>query len=189
MQYAGNAFAFLFHTLFSLYILCVMLRVLLQFVRADFYNPICQFLVKATNPVLRPLRRFIPGYAGIDMAGVVLLFVLQLLQLLIVSWLDGQLLGFPGVLLLAVVELLRFLGWLYVIVIVISALLSWFAPDPSNPAIPLLWRLTHPILAPIRRLLPDMGGIDLSPMVAILAIVFAMLLVLQPLGDLAYSLA
>lgn len=189
MNYASNAFAFLIHALFSLYILCVMLRVLLQAVRADFYNPICQFLVKATNPPLLPLRRFIPGFGGVDVAGIVLLFILQLLELLIVSWIIGPVLTFPGILLLVIAELLTFLGWVYIIAIIIMALLSWFSPDPANPAVPLLWRLTAPVIAPIRNIMPDMGGIDLSPLVAILLIQFTMLLILAPFSDFALSLA
>lgn len=189
MNYVGNAFAFLIHALFSLYMLCVLLRILLQATRADFYNPICQFLVKATNPPLLPLRRLIPGLWGIDLAAVVLLFGLKLAELLIVSWIAGPNLQFPGVLLLAAVLLIRFVGWVYIGAIFISALISWVAPDPSNPVVPLLWRLTAPVMAPIRRIMPDMGGIDLSPLIAILLIQFTLLLLLAPVADFALRLA
>ena len=84
--YVGNAATFLISTLFSFYILLVLLRMLLGWVRADFYNPISQFLVKATNPPLIPLRRFIPGYGGVDLAAVVLLIALQALELLLIAW-------------------------------------------------------------------------------------------------------
>lgn len=189
MNYAGNAFAFLINALVGLYLLAVMLRVVLQAVRADFFNPICQFLVRVTNPALKPLRRFIPGFMGIDLAGVVLLLAIQTLELLVISWIAGPPLHFPGILLLAIAELLRLLAYLYVFAIVIFALLSWVNPDPANPVVPLLWRLTNPILAPARQLLPSMGGIDISPMLVIILLLFLVRLLLDPFTALAFQAA
>ncbi len=189
MNYAGNAFAFLINALVGLYLLAVMLRVVLQAVRADFFNPICQFLVRVTNPALKPLRRFIPGLMGIDLAGVVLLLAIQTLELLVISWIAGPPLHFPGILLLAIAELLRLLAYLYVFAIVIFALLSWVNPDPANPVVPLLWRLTNPILAPARQLLPSMGGIDISPMLVIILLLFLVRLLLDPFTALAFQAA
>lgn len=189
MNYAGNAFAFLINALVGLYLIAVMLRVVLQAVRADFYNPICQFLVRVTNPAIKPLRRFIPGFMGIDMAGVVLLVLIQTLELLVISWIAGPPLHFPGILLLALAELLRLLMYLYIFAIVIFALLSWVNPDPANPVVPLLWRLTNPILAPARQLLPSMGGIDISPMLVIILLLFLVRLLLDPLTAVAFRAA
>lgn len=189
MNYAGNAFAFLINALVGLYLIAIMLRVLLQAVRADFYNPICQFLVRATNPLVKPLRRVIPGYMGIDLAGVVLLLAVQTLELLLLSWIAGPPLHFPGILLLAVAELLRLLIYIYVFAIFILAILSWVNPDPANPVVPLLWRLTSPITAPIRQLIPPLGGIDLTPMFAIIGLLFLSRLLLDPLSHLAIRAA
>lgn len=189
MHYAGNAFAFLINALVGLYLVAIMLRVVLQAVRADFYNPICLFLVRVTNPAIKPLRRIIPGFMGIDMAGVVLLLVVQTLELLVISWIAGPVLHFPGILLLAVAELLRLLAYLYIFAIVAFALLSWVNPDPANPVVPLLWRLTNPILAPARQLLPSMGGIDISPMLVIILMLFLVRLLLDPFSAMAYRLA
>lgn len=189
MHYAGNAFAFLINALVGLYLVAIMLRVVLQAVRADFYNPICLFLVRVTNPAIKPLRRVIPGFMGIDMAGVVLLLVVQTLELLVISWIAGPVLHFPGILLLAVAELLRLLAYLYIFAIVAFALLSWVNPDPANPVVPLLWRLTNPILAPARQLLPSMGGIDISPMLVIILMLFLVRLLLDPFSAMAFRLA
>lgn len=189
MSHAGNAFAFLINALVGLYLIAVMLRLVLQAVRADFYNPICQFLVRVTNPALKPLRRFIPGFMGIDMAAVVLLLVIQTLELLVVSWIAGPPLQFPGVVLLAAAELLRLLAYLYIFSIVIFALLSWVNPDPANPVVPLLWRITNPVLAPARQLLPSMGGIDISPMLVIILLLFLVRLLLDPLSAVAFRVA
>lgn len=189
MNHAGNAFAFLINALVGLYLIAVLLRVLLQAVRADFYNPLCQFLVRATNPAIKPLRRVIPGFMGIDMAGVVLLLAVQTVELLLISWIAGPALHFPGILLLAVTELLRLLVYVYIFAIVIMAVLSWVNPDPANPVVPLLWRLTNPLLGPARRLLPSMGGIDISPMLVIILLLFLVRLLLDPLSQAAFRLA
>lgn len=189
MNYAGNAFAFLINALVGLYLIAIMLRVVLQAVRADFFNPICQFLVRVTNPAILPLRRIIPGFMGIDMAGVVLLLIVQTLELLVISWIAGPVLHFPGIFLLAVAELLRLLAYLYIFAIVIFALLSWVNPDPANPVVPLLWRLTSPVLTPARQLLPSMGGIDISPMLVIILLLFLVRLLLDPLTALAFQAA
>lgn len=189
MNHAGNAFAFLINALVGLYLIAVLLRVVLQAVRADFYNPICQFLVRVTNPALKPLRRFVPGFMGIDMAGVVLLLAVQTLELLVISWITGPSLHFPGILLLAAAELLRLLAYLYIFSIVIFAVLSWVNPDPANPVVPLLWRITNPVLAPARQLLPSMGGIDISPMLVIILLLFLVRLLLDPLSAMAFQVA
>lgn len=189
MNYAGNAFAFLINALVGLYLIAIMLRVVLQAVRADFFNPICQFLVRVTNPAILPLRRIIPGFMGIDMAGIVLLLIVQTLELLVISWIAGPVLHFPGIFLLAVAELLRLLAYLYIFAIVIFALLSWVNPDPANPVVPLLWRLTSPVLTPARQLLPSMGGIDISPMLVIILLLFLVRLLLDPLTALAFQAA
>lgn len=189
MNYAGNAFAFLINALVGLYLIAIMLRVVLQAVRADFFNPICQFLVRVTNPAILPLRRIIPGFMGIDMAGVVLLLIVQTLELFVISWIAGPVLHFPGILLLAVAELLRLLAYLYIFAIVIFALLSWVNPDPANPVVPLLWRLTSPVLTPARQLLPSMGGIDISPMLVIILLLFLVRLLLDPFTALAFQAA
>lgn len=189
MNHAGNAFAFLINALVGLYLIAVLLRVVLQAVRADFYNPICQFLVRVTNPALKALRRFVPGFMGIDMAGVVLLLAVQTLELLVISWITGPSLHFPGILLLAAAELLRLLAYLYIFSIVIFAVLSWVNPDPANPVVPLLWRITNPVLAPARQLLPSMGGIDISPMLVIILLLFLVRLLLDPLSAMAFQVA
>lgn len=188
-SYTGNAFAFLINALVGFYLIAIMLRVLLQVVRADFYNPICQFLVRITNPALKPLRRVVPGFMGIDMAGVVLLLIIQTLELMLLSWLTGPVLHFPGVLLLAVTELVRLMIYIFIFAIVVMALLSWVNPDPRNPVVPLLWRLTNPIMAPARQLIPAFGGIDISPMLVIILLLFLVRLLLDPLSAFAFQVA
>ena len=171
-----TAVAFLIQTLFGFYILAVMLRFLLQCVRADFYNPLVQFLVRITNPPLLPLRRIVPGYRGLDLAAVVLAFLLQLIEVVLLNALSIQPIGFGGLLLVAVLELIKLLINIYLWGVIIQAVLSWFNPDPYHPAARVLAQLTAPVLRPARRLLPPISGVDLSPMLVVITLIFISLL-------------
>ena len=184
-SYVSNPIAFLIDTLFSLYILVVMLRFLLQWVRADFYNPISQFLVRITQPVLKPLRRTIPGFAGIDLSSVVLMVVLQMVALALVMAVYGVTPNLSYLAIRTPAELISMLLNLYLVAIIVQALLSWVQPDAYHPAMTLLYSLTEPVLRPFRQVVPVMGGIDLSPLAALITIEVLKMLVLPPLNQLA----
>ncbi|MCP5424981.1 MAG: YggT family protein [Gammaproteobacteria bacterium] len=177
-----TAIIFLIQTLFGFYILAVMLRFLLQWVRADFYNPLVQFLVTLTNPPLLPLRRFIPGLMGLDMASVVLMVVMQFTEMALIISVLGQRVEFGPLILLTGVELIFLLLNIFIWAVVIQAILSWVSIDYRHPAVTLLRQLTDPVLRPVRRYLPPMGGLDLSPMVVIIGLVFLRLLIGDLLG-------
>jgi YggT family protein len=184
-SYILNPLEFILNTLFGLYILLLMVRFLLQWVRADFYNPISQFIVKVTNPPLRPLRRIIPGWGGIDFAAVVLMLVLQLLSLTLVLLMRGQ--GVPPVTLLvwSLAELAALIINIYIGAILIQAVISWINPGTYNPVVTLLHSLTEPLLRPARRLLPPMSGFDFSPILVLIALNVLKMLVIPPLRVLA----
>lgn len=183
MNPLSNAGVFLISTIFGIYILAVMLRFILQMVRADFYNPVSRFIVKVTNPPLKPLRRFIPGFAGIDMASVLVMMLLQMLEFYIISLLRN----FPapdilGLVLYSFIELISLGFYIFLFSIFILALLSWINPGQYNPINNLLSQITEPVLRPARRLLPPMSGMDLSPMLAMVGLWLIKLLLLDPLG-------
>ncbi len=170
MGYFTNAGLFLLNVIFGLYIFAVLLRFLLQLVRADFYNPIAQFLVAITNPPLKPLRRVIPGMYGIDVASLVLLLLLELVfHALLATLLDQPLT--PVILLVkGIFDLLHSTLNVFLFGILIMVILSWINPYP-NPLSQLLGRLTEPLLRPARRTIPPFSGIDLSPMLVVLVLV------------------
>ena len=186
--YLSDAAVFLISTLFNLYIFAVLLRFLMQWVRADFYNPISQFLVKITNPPLRPLRRIIPGLGGIDLASVVLLIALQMLDLLLINIAVGRMNSAEGLFVTAVAELLSTLITLYFITILVEVILSWIAAGTYNPVTYLVHQLNAPVMAPARRLIPPIGGIDLSPLVVMIVLQLARILIVSPLLGLGQSL-
>lgn len=189
MTYFSQAGLYLVQVVFGFYTLLVLLRLLFQLVRADFYNPFSQFIVTLTQPPLKILRRFIPGFFGIDFATVVLLLAIQILQVLFVAWLQGIAPDPAGVLVLACAELLGLIVWVYIIVILVRVILSWVNPyGTRHPVADLLYSLTEPMLAPARRLIPAIGGLDLSPIAVLVLLQLTLILIVRPLTDLGYAL-
>ncbi|MBN4080364.1 YggT family protein [Beggiatoa alba] len=168
-----NAGTFLISTLFSLYILALMLRFLFQWVRADFSNPISQFIYKVTNPPLIPLRRIIPGYRGFDFSAIVLLIILQSAEFFIIGLLPGKAIpAFVGLIPWAIAELVSVWINIYIFGIIILAIISWINPMGYNPIISLLGQVINPVMQPVRRLIPPTSGLDLSPMIALITLIF-----------------
>ncbi len=179
-SYFTNPLEFLISTLFSLYILAVMLRFLLGMVRADFYNPISQFLVKITNPLLVPLRKLIPGAGKVDVAAIILMVLLQLIMLAIIVALRGVTPPLLTLLLAAIGELVILAINIFLFAIIVQVIISWVNPGSYNPVNGLLSSLTSPVMRPIQRLLPPMSGIDLSPLFALIGLQVLKMLI-QPL--------
>jgi YggT family protein len=184
MSYFANAGVILVEVLFGLAISLFVVRVLLQLVRANFYNPVCQFFYKATNPVLTPLRRVIKPWRGFDIAGTLVAYLLEVLKVALLFALAGRMPGIGGLLVLGFAELVSFVLMLYFWLILIRVILSFVGQGSYHPMVPLITQITEPVLRPIRRVLPDLGGFDLSPLVATLAIMLARVLVVAPLHDL-----
>ncbi len=171
MNALNEIFTYLLQTLLSLYLLAMLLRFLLQLVRADFYNPICQFLVKITNPLVIPMRRVLPGLGGLDLASLLLCLLLQMAGIVMLLALNG--LGLPNVLLLLLWSALGVIGLLvniYFFALLAMIILSWVAPGSNHPAIYLLYQITEPVMAPFRKALPPMGGMDFSPILVFILI-------------------
>ena len=190
MNYFANAGQFLIEIIFGAAIGLLILRVLLQLVHANFHNPICQFLYRVTNPILIPLRRIIPAWRGLDVAGVLLAWLLTVLKLVIMFAMIGESLGLVGLALMALADLLGLLLTIYVVLLIVRIVLSFVGNGGSyHPAVPLVFGLTEPILKPIRRLLPTPGGLDFSPMLAWLAIMLVRMLIVQPLLDIGMRIA
>ena len=172
----NNALTFLITTLVDLYVTAVLLRLLLQWVRADFYNPVCQFLVRITNPVLVPLRRVIPSIGRLDTASVVLMLGLEFIVTWIVVQLGPVAFTISQILLFSAMKLLGTLLWTWFFLIVAMVILSWVGRGARHPVVPLVYQLTEPLLRPVRRVIPPIAGIDLSPLIVLIAIRFLLVL-------------
>lgn len=158
------ALNYLITTLFDLYLMIVILRVWLQLARADFYNPFSQFVVRATNPLLKPLRRIIPGVGGIDWAGIVLAIIVAAVRWLLIMQLTNGFVYWSAVPLLGILTVIKQAGLLLYWILIIRAILSWVSQGRS-PIEYVMMQLTEPFLAPLRRIIPPMGGLDLSVLV------------------------
>ena len=187
--YLGQALSFLISTIFDIYLLAVVLRFLLQIVRADFYNPISQFLIKITNPPLRYIRRVVPGYKGKDWSSIVLMLIIKSIELMIVYLIStGRLLPASSILVLSVAGILELVIHVFMISILIQVIISWVNPGAYSPATVILYRLTEPLLGPARKLLPPVGGLDLSPILVFIFLQLMIILIVNPITHLGAGL-
>ena len=190
MSYLANAGALLVELIFGLAVTLFVLRVLLQLVGASFYNPVSQFIYKASNPVTTPLRKLLRPIGRFDLAAALVAWVLECVKVVLLFLLVGIAPAFLGVLVLGFAELLGFVLTLYFWLILIGVVLSFVGGGAaSHPVVPLIAQLTAPVLRPFRRMLPDMGGFDLSPLFATVALLLARLLIAAPLRDFGTLLA
>lgn len=184
MSYFLQAMVFLVQTLFGLYLLALLLRFLMQLSRSDFHNPIARILAQITNPPLRPLRRIIPGYSGIDWALVLLIVAVQVAEIAVIGLLTNTgVPQFPGLLVLALGRILQLVIYIYIFVILIAVVLSWVNPHAYNAATVLIYSLSEPVLRPARNMLPEMGGLDLSPLVVLIVLNLLQILLVAPILD------
>lgn len=175
----GDPFIFLIDTLLSIYIAIMYLRFILQQVGADFYNPVSQFLVKATQPLVKTARRIIPPIGKIDTASLVLTLTLILVKLfLLYIVISGYQLNVGQLFILLIHDFIELTFNIFIFAIFIQAILSWINPDPYNPVSSILYSITYPVLRIIRRWVPPMGGFDLSSLVALIGLTFLKLLIL-----------
>jgi YggT family protein len=186
----SQALVFLIDMLLGLYILAVLLRFLFQVVRADFYNSFSQALVIITNPTLTPLRRMIPALYGIDLAAIVLLLVLQCLKNFIIWLIQGVQPKVMALVVVSAADLLQLTLWVFIIAIFIRVILSWVSPYAArqHPAVGLLNNLTDPLMRPARRMIPPMGGLDLSPIVVFILLYLTIIVLAKPLLAFGYRL-
>ena len=167
---ADNALLYLVSTLFELYIWVLLLRIILQWVRADFYNPFSQLIWKATQPIVRWLQPIIPRWRTLDGAALVVVLVIAVIYVEVIITLLSQRAGLSQAIVYAILKLVVLTLNLYTFTLFVQAILSWVGPGVSNPAGSVLWSVNEPILRPVRSVLPPMAGLDLSPLAVILVL-------------------
>jgi YggT family protein len=189
-NYFTSPLAFIITTLFDLYILLVLLRFILQMLRADFYNTVSQFIVKMTTPPLTILRRFIPSMRGQDAASIVLCILIIYAKFILLRVLDIPIVAiadvaapigrvsYLGLIIYSIADLVSLFISVFLVACIIQVVLSWVNPGQYNPVIGLVNTITTPILRPIQKRLPPMGGFDFSTMAAILALMVSKMLII-----------
>lgn len=176
------ALFFLVRTLLQLYLIAFILRFLLQWGRADFHNPLSQAILKITDPLVRPLRRVVPGWRGLDLSPVAALLVLQLVVTALLAFMATGGVMHAGLLFyFAVLRIMVGILQLYFVAILVHVILSWVNPGAWNPLISVLYSLTQPVLRPVRRVIPPLAGLDLSPLFVLIGLQALLIMVRSPL--------
>lgn len=180
----SSAIVFIINALTSLYLLVLLLRFWMPWLRADFRNPLAQGILRLTSPVVVPLRRIVPSFGRLDTATVLVAFSIQYLTIVLLLLIRGDSAGIAPIAITALVKLTVLSVYLFVYAIFIRIILSWISPGSYNPATAIITTLTDPILRPFRRLLPPLGGFDISPIFAIIMLVAITIVVsgFNPLG-------
>src|ERR1700747_2538718 len=174
-----SAIIFIIETLLSLALFVVLARLLLQWTRADFRNPLCQAVVRITNPLILPLRRVLPPIGKLDTASGVPVRRVATVDVACIFALHG--IGIPGPITwihVVLTEIARTLLWTYLYAIFLYAILGLIAAGGYSPLQSVLTTLCEPVLRPVRRLIPTVAGLDLSPLWAII-VIYAILIVIR----------
>jgi YggT family protein len=179
---------FLIQVLFYFVMLLFILRILFKLLHVNPYNPVSIFVFKLTQPVIQPLRSIIPKQGNFDFAALLPLFVLEILKILLTVWVaGGAFANYWPIFIWGLGDILTQLINLYFYAIIVYAILSWVAPHSRNAMVEILDGLCTPILAPIRRVIPLLAGMDLSPLVAIIVLQLMNILLANPLSDMGAS--
>ena len=180
----ANAGIFLIHTFFGIYLILVMLRFLMQVSRADYYNPICQAIVKLTDPAIKPLRTLLPTVRSVDFATLAVALIVQLVSVVIIMTIVGGYFFSPIYVAWSLLGIVSTILDIYFFALIIGVIASWIAPFSHHPALSLVSQITEPICTPARKLLPPMGGVDFSIILVFVAITLIdSYLVVQPIAN------
>ncbi len=191
-----SALSFLLNTVVDLYVMLVALRYIMQVVRADYYNPVAQFIVKATTPALTPFRKIVPGWGKQDTAALLFCWLTLIAKLFLFKFLSLGVISIAGngivvsalgpvtIIALAAVDLLALFFNIFFFAIIIMAVLSWVSPSGHNPIAALVSSICEPLISPVRRYIPPLGGMDLSPLVVLIGLQVLKILVIGTLMNL-----
>jgi YggT family protein len=184
----ANAGVLIVQAVFGLLAGLFFFRFLMQGLRVDFRNPLSQFVYKLTNPALIPIQKALPVLRGWNPAALLVTFLLTLLETWLLYRLAGLGLPLPALLVLSLALLIQFAATVVLWMIILRAVLSFVSPDPHNPMVQMLYRLSDPLLKPFQRLIPPIGGLDLSPVFAVLALQLVRVLIAAPLIDVGVAM-
>lgn len=188
MGHLANAGVLIVQAVFGLLAGLFFFRFLMQGLRVDFRNPLSQFVYKLTNPALIPIQKALPVLRGWNPAALLVTFLLTLLETWLMYRLAGLGLPLPALLVLSLALLIQFAATVVLWMIILRAVLSFVSPDPYNPMVQMLYRLSDPLLKPFQRLIPPIGGLDLSPVFAVLALQLVRVLIAAPLIDVGVAM-
>ena len=189
-NYISQAAIFLVQLFFDIFILAFLLRYLLTKLRINSYNPLSEVIIRVTNPVLKPLRRMIPGYYGIDWSSIIALLLIQSLEIIITQLIiRGDVIAINALFILTMANLLKMILYIYMFTIIIQVIISWINPGAHNPITTIMYQLTEPILKSVRRIASFGGSLDFSPLIVLVIIQLLMILIISPLMEIGFRLS
>jgi YggT family protein len=186
--YLLNAFSLLLEIAFDVVATLFVLRMLAEAGRADFRNPISQFVYRYSNPVLAPIRRVLPNWRRLNLAALLVCYLVMLVKRVVLFALLGALPHLAGLLVLALADLLDFVLLFYLVLVFGWSLLSMFQVSPYHPVLGLVEAIVDPLLRPLRGKLV-VGMLDFSPAVVMIGLLLARILIAAPLFDWGNQLA
>jgi YggT family protein len=187
MSPLSNAGFFLVNVIFDSYIFILLVRIILAYMRADYFNPMTQFFIRLTQPIILPLRKIIPNVKGIELSTLLVAFVLELVKFSLLALMLNKMPAISGIFLLGLADLIRGFINIFFYAILIQALMSWVQPGYS-PLGELLTKITTPIMRPFHRLIPQIGGVDISPIPAMIFLQLLIILVVSPMYQIGQAM-
>jgi YggT family protein len=187
MNPLNNAGLFLVSTLFDLYLFILAIRLILVWARVDYFNPLSQLIVKLTQPIIAPLRRIIPNIKHIELSTLVFIVVLEILKFFIISMMTMGVPHVSGLIVLGVADTIKIILNTFFYAILLQALLSWIRPGYS-PISQILMQITAPMMRPVKRIIPPVGGFDISPIPVLIGLQLLIILLVTPLFSLGLSM-
>ena len=186
MQFLANILNIILDT----YIFLLLIRFILQKLHANWYNPATKFVVALTDPIVKPTRKIIPGFRGYDFAILLLAIVLEIIQIYLITWIRvGFTPHISGVLLVTLMTIISKSIYIFLFAMIIWAFMSWFTTAGRHPMAEITGVVCLPLVRITRRFMPLVGGVDLSPMIIMLALYFVSYLIVNPLLRLGMGLA
>ncbi len=185
-----TAGALLINLIFDATIFILLIRLLLQKFGAHYHHPFTQFVIKVTDPVVKPVQRIIPGFKGFDLAIVFLMLVLEIIEAFLMLWMKvGIVPGIIGTIVISIGELSHKIINVFFFAIIVGAIMSWVTTLRQGPLAEIIDLITEPLLRPVRRIIPMLGGFDLSPIVVLVVLQLISVLVCYPLVNYGTRLA
>jgi YggT family protein len=180
MSVAHDALLFLIQTVFDLYLFILVFRAVLAFVGANYFDPITQLVIRLTAFIVHPIRGILPNYRRIETSTFVIIYVLELIKYTLISFLNSHSVSISSLLIVSVADILKLILQILLYAIIFQAILSWI--QPNSPINRMLYKITAPILHPIQRVIPRIGGIDITPIPAIILLQLLMIMLVNPLS-------
>ncbi|MBX3708465.1 MAG: YggT family protein [Gammaproteobacteria bacterium] len=182
-----NAILFLISTLFDFYIIILIMRLILAWVKSDYYHPVTQFVVRFTSFIVKPLKKFLPDVRGFELSTLVLIILIEALKYFIITILSFGLPNIIGLFILAIGDSLRLMFETLSLALILQVIISWV--HPGSPIYQLLYKLTSPIVRPIQRFVPPIAGVDISPLPAIILLQLLIIVLVNPMKGLGLGMA